>query len=570
MNQSRPPLLTLAAALLALLGLDTPASAQAPADLVLQNGRIVTLDGDRPEVRALAARGGRVVALGSPAEIAAFVGPETEVIDLGGRLAIPGFIEGHGHFLGVGDMKVQLDLSRARSWDEVVGLVARAAEEAKPGELIRGRGWHQEKWSERPEPSVEGLPLHTALSAVSPDNPVILTHASGHATFANQRAMELSGIDADTVDPPGGEVVRDAEGRPTGAFRETASGLLQRAALLSRPLDPARLAAYARDECFAKGVTSFHDAGSSFRDVDVFKALAERGELGVRLYVMVREPVAALRENMAAYRMVDHAGGFLTVRAVKRSLDGALGSHGAWLLSPYADLPTSAGLNTVPLDEMRAVIDLCLQHDYQVCVHAIGDRANRETLDLYDAAFRARDNGGASLRWRVEHAQHLDPADIPRFAALGVIAAMQGVHCTSDAPWVLARLGAKRAAQGAYMWRSLLDSGAVVVNGTDAPVEDLDPIASFHATVTRELPDGSRFHPSQRLTRLEALRSYTEACAYAAFEEESKGRLSLGMYADIAVLTRDILDCAEDEVRGTKVALTIVGGRVVFDALRTK
>jgi predicted amidohydrolase YtcJ len=549
--------------------LAAPVSAQV-ADLVLINGRIVTLDEARPEVRALATKDGRVIALGSVAELAAHIGEGTKTLDLGGRLAIPGFIEGHGHFLGVGDMKMQLDLSRVTSWDEIVALVARAVAEAKPGELIRGRGWHQEKWSQRPEQHVDGVPLHHALSAISPENPVILTHASGHATFANAKAMQLAGVTAATEDPPGGEVLRDADGNPTGGFRETASGLLRRAYMTARPVDPKRLVEYARDECFAKGVTSFHDAGASFRDVDVFKSMAESGELGVRLYVMLREPVEALAEQLAAYRMVDHADHFLTVRAIKRSIDGALGSHGAWLLEPYADLATSAGLNTVPLDEMRAVMALARQHDYQVCVHAIGDRANREVLDLYEQSFTAREGGGAALRWRIEHAQHLAPSDIPRFAALGVIAAMQGIHCTSDAPWVLARLGADRAASGAYMWRTLLDSGAVVVNGTDAPVEDLDPIASFYASVTRRLPDGTSFYPAERMTRLETLRSYTEACAYAAFEEHDKGRLSPGMLADIVVLSRDILDCAEDEITGAKPVLTIVGGKVVYDTTRAR
>ncbi|MEZ6015907.1 MAG: amidohydrolase [Planctomycetota bacterium] len=554
--------------LLALAMAAAPAARAQEADLVMTGGRIVTLDEARPEVRALAAKDGRVIALGSIDELRAHIGPATRVIDLGGRLAIPGFIEGHGHFLGVGDMKAQLDLSRATSWDEIVALVALAAEEAAPGELIRGRGWHQEKWSARPEPNVDGLPVHTALSAVSPNNPVVLVHASGHASYANARAMEMCGIDAETPDPEGGELVRDAAGAPIGAFRETASRLLARAWLAERPTDPRRLAEYARDECFAKGVTSFHDAGSSFNDIDLFRAMADQGSLGVRLYVMVREPNAALAERLADYRMVGFGDGHLTVRAIKRAIDGALGSHGAWLLEPYADLATSVGLNTIPVPELAETLRIAAAHDFQVCVHAIGDRANREVLDLYAKAFAAREGGGASLRWRIEHAQHLAPSDIPRFAELGVIAAMQGVHCTSDAPWVYARLGAERAASGAYMWRTLLDSGAVIVNGTDAPVEDLDPLASFYATVTRKQKNGDVFFPAQRLTRLEALRSYTEAAAFAAFEERDKGRLSPGMLADIVVLSRDILDCAEDQIQATKVVYTVIGGEVVYDAAR--
>jgi predicted amidohydrolase YtcJ len=258
--------------------------------------------------------------------------------------------------------------------------------------------------------------------------------------------------------------------------------------------------------------------------------------------------------------------GHLTVRAIKRSIDGALGSHGAWLLEPYSDMPTSGGLNTIPLPDLQRTVDLAVQHDMQVCVHAIGDRANREVLDLYGRTFADLGASSRDRRWRIEHAQHLNPADVPRFAALGVIAAMQGVHCTSDGPWVPLRLGAERAANGAYLWRDLVDSGAVLVNGTDAPVEAIDPIASFHATVTRRCADGSVFHPEQRLSRLEALRSYTAAASFAAFEENEKGRLSRGFLADIAVLSRDILDCAEDEIPGARVELTIVGGRVLYEA----
>jgi predicted amidohydrolase YtcJ len=287
-------------------GHHTPAvaHAQEPAELVLQGGRIVTLDEARPEVRALAVRDGRVVALGSIDEVRPLIGERTRVIELDGRLAIPGFVEGHGHFLGVGDMRMQLDLTRAASWEELVSLVAQAVAAAKPGELIRGRGWHQEKWTTRPEPSVDGVPLHDALSDVSPENPVLLVHASGHATFANARAMELARVDRDTPNPGGGEIVRDADGEPTGLFRETAAGLLSTVAMLSRPPVPQRLIELARDECLAHGITSFHDAGSSFRDVDAFLMAAEAGSLGVRLYVMLREGNDALAERLADYRMV--------------------------------------------------------------------------------------------------------------------------------------------------------------------------------------------------------------------------------------------------------------------------
>ncbi len=542
------------------------------ADLVLAGGRVVTVDPAGTEGQSIAMRGDRVLAVGSEAEIRRLIGEQTRVIDLEGRLAIPGFIEGHGHFLGVGDSAMQLDLRQAKTWDEIVALVAKAAATLEPGTLIRGRGWHQEKWTTAPRGAIDGLPRHEDLSAASPEHPVILTHASGHAAFANAKAMELSGIDGDTAPPEGGEIIRDPGGAPTGALRETAAYLLEPAYLRSRGADPREMAAYAVEECLRKGVTSFQDAGSSFEDAELLRRMADRGELDVRVWMMLREPVAELTERLAATRVVGHANHHLTVRGIKRSIDGALGSHGAWLLEPYADLATSAGLNTVPIDEVEACARLALEHDVQLCVHAIGDRANRETLDIFErflpegtADEGAEGEGGkADLRWRVEHAQHIHPDDLPRFAQLGVIAAMQGVHCTSDAPWVLRRLGPERAKSGAYMWRDLLDSGAVVTNGTDAPVEDLDPIASYYSTVTRKRADGMVFFPGQRMTRMEALRSYTIACAYSAFEEDLKGSLEPGKLADVVVLSKDILACPDDEILDARVDLTVVGGEVLF------
>ena len=291
------------------------------------------------------------------------------------------------------------------------------------------------------------------------------------------------------------------------------------------------------------------------------KAMADEDKLGIRLWVMVRAGLEREAQKLAQYRMVDYANGHLTVRAIKRSIDGALGSRGAWLLEPYSDKPDSTGLNTTPVEDIRATAKLAMQHGYQLCVHAIGDRANRETLNIFEEAFKA-DPGKKDFRWRIEHAQHLNPADIPRFGALGVIASMEGVHCTSDAPYVLARLGPKRAEEGAYVWQTLMKSGAVVTNGTDAPVEDVDPIASYYATVSRKLKDGSVFYPDQRMSRMEALESYTLNGAFAAFEESSRGSLKTGKYADMVVLSKDILTIPEDDIPSAQVVYTIVGGKV--------
>ncbi len=536
---------------------------QTPADLVLRNGVVVTVDEAAPNGQAIAILGDTILAVGSDNEISRHIGPDTEVIDLEGRLAIPGFIESHGHFLGVGDARMQLDLMHVANWDEIVAMVAEAVKDAPPGTLIRGRGWHQEKWDRPPPGNIEGLPTHHTLSAVSPNNPVILRHASGHAAFANAKAMEMGRITRNTRDPEGGQIVRDPNGNPIGAFRETAQRLLSVAARAASPPDPRRLAELAAEEALSKGITSFHDAGVGFETVDLYKGLVDDGKLGVRLYVMIREPNQRLAELLPRYRLVDYGDRRLTVRAIKVSVDGALGPHGAWLLEPYADLPSSAGLNTSPMDALAETARLALQHDYQLCVHAIGDRANREVLNVYQNAFEANPET-ADVRWRVEHAQHLHPSDIPRFSGLGVIASMQGVHATSDGPWVVARLGEKRAREGAYVWRSLWDSGAVIANGTDAPVEDVDPIASYYSTVSRKMNDGRAFFPEQRLSRLEALQTYTSKAAVAAFEEDIKGTLTPGKLADVTVLSKDILTMPEDEIPTAEVVYTIVGGQVMY------
>src|SRR6185295_3113500 len=427
-----------AVAVLAILAVLTVASAQTavePATLVLRNGRIATVDEGKPEAQALAARGDTIVAVGTDAEIAPYIGPRTRVIDLQGRRAVPGFIEAHGHFTGVGDARIVLDVMHVKNWDEIVGMVKDAASKARPGEWIRGRGWHQEKWDHRPEPAVEGFPTHQSLSAVSPNNPVVLEHASGHASFANAKAMALAGVTRDTKSPAGGDILKDAKGEPTGLFRETADDLLGAAYARAREgMKPEEREAEVRrqiqladEEAVAKGITSFQDAGSSFETIDVFKKVASEGKLGLRLWVMIRDSNERMAQRLAAYRLVDGYQKHLTVRAIKHTLDGALGSRGAWLLEPYSDLPTSTGLETTPLATVRNTAGLAMQHGYQLCVHAIGDRANRETLNLFEAAFKANPEK-KDVRWRIEHAQHLNPADIPRFGRLGVVASMQGIH----------------------------------------------------------------------------------------------------------------------------------------------
>lgn len=554
-----------------------PAGAQqSRADLVLLHGDLFTVDSQHPRAQAIAVRGDRIAAVGSDADIQRWVGPKTRVVDLRGRLVIPGFIDGHGHYTGLGESKLVLDLTKAQTWDDIVAQVRDAAKSAKPGALIEGRGWHQEKWTHAPQPNVEGVPLHASLDAVSPNNPVVLEHASGHASFVNGAALRLAGVTRATANPSGGEIVKDSTGEPTGLLKESAQGLMGRARAKLPHLTKAeeevrfrKIVQLAGDDALSKGVTSFHDAGSSFATIDGFKQLARAGQLPVRLYAMVRfESDSMLDAKLDRYRMNGYANGMLTVRSIKQQIDGALGSHGAWLLEPYTDLPSSTGLTLKPVADIEKTARVALKHNFQVNIHAIGDRANREVLDVYERIFR--DNPDKhDLRWRIEHAQHIDPTDIPRFKQLGVIASMQGVHTISDGPWVAKRLGEERARRTSYPWRSLIDAGVIVTNGTDTPVEDVDPIMSFYGSVTRKTREGTIFVPEQRVTRDEGLRAYTLNNAYASFQEKELGSLTPGKYADIVILSKNIMTVPDDEIPTARVDLTILGGKIRYERKAT-
>ncbi len=538
-------------------------------DLVLLDGKIATVVADKPFVEALAIKEGRLIALGSSAEIKPLIGSHTKVLMLDGAFAMPGFIDGHAHLTGIGISKMILDLTGIAHWDEAVAMVAAAAAKTPKGQWITGRGWHQDKWNRPPAGQVEGYPVHAALSAVSPDNPVMLVHASGHALFANAKAMALAGVGAATKSPEGGKIVRDGAGQATGIFEENAESLIKavyqqaqdRRSPAERKAETLRAIDLAIQDCLAKGITSLHDAGVEFGTIDLYKELAEQGKLGIRLWVMAGANNEELAAHLGEYRLRDFGDGFLTVGGIKKYMDGALGSRGAWLLQPYADLPTSSGQNVTPLESLARTAQLALEYDLQLCVHAIGDRGNREVLDLYEKAL-----AGRKLRWRIEHAQHLNPADIPRFAKLGVIASMQGIHCTSDAPFVEKRLGHERAQNGAYVWRELIDTGAIVTNGTDAPVEDVAPLPSLYAMVTRKRADGTTFFPEHRLNVMEAIRAYTLSNAYAGRQEQDLGSLEIGKRADITVLTRDLTAAPAENILQAKVRFTIVNGKIAYAA----
>ncbi len=562
--------------LLALFLFSACEKSRPAADTILLNGNIYTVDEKMPQAQALAIKDGLILQVGNNEEIEALKGDKTEVVDLQGQFAMPGFIEGHGHFSGMGYSLIDLNFLKSKNWNEIVEQVAEAAKNAKPGEWIIGRGWHQEKWNEALEKHVQGYPYHDHLSEVSPNNPVLLKHASGHALMANKAAMDAAGISKESPDPSGGHIVRGPDSEAIGVFEERAMEAINKIheeylSTLSpeQQLERWRKGiALAQQECLRNGITSFQDAGSHFDEIERYKKMAEVGELDIRLWAMVRHSSEELKGNLDGYPIMDVGDRHFTCRAIKTELDGALGSYGAWLLADYNDKPGFQGQNTTPIEEVKAIATIARDKGMQLCVHTIGDRANRELLNLVEQLAVGSQQSAKAWRWRSEHAQHIDPADIPRFAQLGVIAAMQGIHCTSDAPFVVKRLGEERARTGAYPWHSLLAPGALVGNGTDVPVEDISPIECFYASVTRRrhqaANQGLELFPEQKMTRAEAIYSYTMANAYAAFEDEWKGSLTPGKVADIVVLTNDLQHCSDEEILGTKVAMVMVGGAVKY------
>ena len=561
-------------ALAALGGCDRPAPQQdyPVADLLLVNADVVTVDAALPRAEAVAIRGDRILAVGTSGELSKHRGEATDVIDLRGQTVIPGFIEGHGHYTSFGGSLMILDFRHAKSFAEIVSMAAAAAAETPPGEWIIGRGWHQDKWEIRESVLVEGLPVHDTLSAATPDHPVMLIHTSGHAVFVNQHAMTLVEVDGSTTPPPGGEIVRDAQGRATGMMREAAQDIFRAAYSGHQGRRPAgiaeaelrRMVTLAGEASLRHGITSFQDLGTSFAEVDLIRTMADEGKLPVRLYMAFEEQSEDMAGRLDDYRMIGYGNNFLTVRTIgEKVLDGALGTHGGWLLEPYADLPRSHGLNVVPLEEIEASAELAMQHDYQMAIQGIGDRAYRELLDIYEAAF-ARHPDKTDLRWRIEHAQVIHPDDVSRTVELGVIPAVQGIFACSDGPWVEERLGAERTRERGYIFNSLAEAGLVPTNGTDPPVDEISPIGSFHCSVTRRLPDGTLFQPQEAYSRERALYSYTMGNAIAAFEEDIKGSITPGKLADITVLSQNLLTVPDDALLDTEVTMTIVGGRVRY------
>jgi predicted amidohydrolase YtcJ len=538
-----------------------PAAAQLPPEVIFTNANIYTLNANRPRAEALAIAGNRIVAVGSVAEVLKLRQPQTRVMDLGGRTVLPGLIDAHGHIGGLGIYGLgRLDLSRAASFEEVVAAVAERVRTAKKGEWILGGRWDHENWPDR------RLPTHHALSRISPDNPVWLTRVDGHAGLANAAAMKIAGVSRATESPAGGEIVRDEHGEPTGLFIDNAEEIIARH--IDQPAHGAGAAILkAQEMCLSVGLTGVHDAGVTPGEVELYRELAAQGRLKLRIYAMIAGRYA-IEYFTRSPPLIDER---LTVRACKLYADGALGSRGAWLLEAYADRPVGpdgqpyTGLCVTQPEFLRQVAEHALLHGYQVCTHAIGDRANRAALDAYALALsrHPRENH----RFRIEHAQLLHEEDIPRFAKMGVVPSMQPTHCTSDMRWVEDRVGPQRA-RGAYAWASLLRSGARIAAGSDFPVESHNPFLGLYAAITRQNEKGdppAGWRSEQRMTREEALRAFTLDAAWAAFEEEIKGSLTAGKLADFVVIDRDVMTCEPREILQTRVLMTVIGGEVVFE-----
>lgn len=540
-----------------LCTLATVAGAQAP-DLIVTNARIYTVDQNRPVVDAMAIRDGRIVATGPALLIGAMKGANTQVLDLEGKTVIPGMIDAHVHLMGLGQGLRTVDLRGSSSYEDVIARVVERAKTTPPGTWILGRSWDQNDWPDT------RFPTHEKLSAAVPNHPVFLVRVDGHAALANAAAMKAAGLTAAAKDPFGGQIIRDERNAPTGVLVDRAQGLVARV-IPDASQDEMRAAVIAATQEMNRwGLTSVHDAGVGRDAIDIYEAVAREGKFSVRDYVMIANDDSTIAHYLRRGPQANLYDGRLWIKAIKISADGALGSRGAALLEPYSDDPKNSGLALVPPGRVRQVSTLALRNGFQVNVHAIGDRANRTVLDEFQAALEEVPT--PDHRFRVEHAQIIHPDDIPRFAQLGVIPSMQASHQTSDMYWAGNRLGQQRLL-GAYAWRSLLNSGVVIPNGSDLPVEETNPLISFHAAISRQddndWPVGGWF-PEQRMTREEALKSMTIWAAWSSFMEHEVGSLEAGKYADFVVLDQDIMRIPPELVLQTRILSTWLGGKPVY------
>jgi hypothetical protein len=529
------------------------------ATLVLLHGVVYTENEQEPMAEAIAIRDGKIVAVGSTQEIqSSFVA--SNVIDLHGMPVYPGFTDAHAHMEGLGALLVNVNLGDTKSVEEIQTLVARRVATVPPGSWVRGRSWDQNKWPDKE------FPTHQMLDAVAQDNPVILTRVDGHAVWLNRKALDLAGITARTPDPDGGKIVRDAEGNPTGVLIDNAIDLVD--AVIPQPSEAERTEAIERavQECLKVGLTEVHDMGADGELIGIYRKLIHAKKFPFRVYVAIGGTGETWEQYLARGPELLGNDQRLTVRALKLYADGALGSRGAALIEPYTDDPTNRGLTRTPAEAITEAAREALNHGFQVCTHAIGDRANHIVLNAYEAALVQNKGMAKDARFRIEHAQVVDPQDTPRFVKLGVIPSMQPTHCTSDMYWAEERLGPKRI-KGAYAWRSFLNAGSILPGGSDFPVESPNPLWGFYAAITRQDHDGwpsGGWYPDQRMTREEALKAFTLWAAYAAFEEKRRGSVEEGKLADLVVLSNDIMTCEPLRILETKVVYTIVGGEIAY------
>ena len=544
---------------LALLPASASAQAQT-ADLVFLNGTVYTADAARPQAQAVAVRDGRIVFVGSTREARAMAGTSTRVVDLEGKAMIPGMIDSHGHVTSLGAALQNVDLVGTRSFEEIVERMTARAAEAPGSGWLQGRGWDQNEWTDT------RFPNHAILTAAVPDRPVALGRVDGHALIVNQAALQAAGIDRSTPDPAGGRILRDANGDATGVLIDNAMGLVYSVIPASTPAEIREGIMLAQADLNRLGLTSTGDAGVGRRATEVFEQMARDDELTFRNNIMVAAGGGLDHYLQMGPRFNIGGKGRLNVAAIKVSIDGALGSRGAALLEPYSDEDGHTGLLLVEPDTLRRIADDAARTGFQLNVHAIGDRGNRIVLDVFEEALGRA--GVADHRWRIEHAQILHRFDIPRFAELGVIPSMQAIHQASDMAWVPNRIGYSRLF-GTYAWRSLIESGVVIAGGSDFPVESPDPLLSFHAAVTRQnsdnWPSGGWF-PEQKMTRQEALLHLTAWGAYAAFQEDEIGSITEGKWADMVILSEDIMTVPDERILDAQVLMTVVGGDVVYDA----
>lgn len=549
---------------LALLALAPLAGAQ-PVDLLIVRGNLYTLDPAQPHATALAVRDGRIVFVGGEDGAASFRATAKRVLDLQGATGVPGLNDAHLHLAGIGERELSFNLEGTTGIPDLQRRLAERVAAAPAKHWIVGRGWIETHW----QPAA--FPTRQQLDAVSPDHPVVLERADGHAVVANSIALRLAGVTRDTPNPSGGEILRDSAGEPTGMLVDRAMGLVLRLVPAPTPAEVEHQLVVGAEREARLGWTGLQIAGNSYAESEIVRKLVAAGRIKLRVYDAVSGSDGSGAQLLAAGPVIGESAGRYTRRGVKLYIDGALGSRGAALLAPYTDSPQSSGLLMQEEAKLMPFLQAALRRGLQIETHAIGDRGNRTMLDWYEKAFAAvppAERAVPEPRWRIEHAQIIAPSDLPRFAQLGVIASMQPSHAIGDFYFAPLRLGRERLV-GAYAWQSLLKSGARFAAGSDAPVERGEPMIEFYAAVARRSLDGfanDDWHREERLTREQALHAMTLGAAYAAFEEDERGSLTVGKWADLTVLSADIMRIPESEILQTRCLHTIVGGEIVYSA----